>query len=93
MESKRVPAKVAPPRLNGGKLGVFATRSPHRPCPIGLSLVQLETVGVDFVTFFGVDMLDKTPVLDIKPYIPFYDCVKSEDDFRYVVIFFKLVLN
>ncbi|BES90484.1 Uncharacterised protein family UPF0066 [Nesidiocoris tenuis] len=71
--SKHVHAKVAPPRLSGDKMGVFATRSPHRPCPIGLSLVQIDMIEGNSIYFFGVDMLDGTPVLDIKPYIPQYD--------------------
>ncbi|XP_058123939.1 tRNA (adenine(37)-N6)-methyltransferase isoform X2 [Anopheles coustani] len=66
-------AKVAPPRLGGERVGVFSTRSPHRPCPIGLSLVQLDRVEDSKVYFFGTDMVDGTPVLDIKPYIPQYD--------------------
>ncbi|CAG9764516.1 unnamed protein product [Ceutorhynchus assimilis] len=66
-------AKVSPPRLDGTKTGVFATRSPHRPCPIGLSLVKIEKIVDNVVYFNGVDMIDQTPVLDIKPYIPQYD--------------------
>uniref|UniRef100_A0A182K7Y9 TsaA-like domain-containing protein n=1 Tax=Anopheles christyi TaxID=43041 RepID=A0A182K7Y9_9DIPT len=66
-------AKVAPPRLGGERVGVFSTRSPHRPCPIGLSLVQLDRVEDSKVYFLGTDMVDGTPVLDIKPYIPQYD--------------------
>uniref|UniRef100_A0A182Q5G4 TsaA-like domain-containing protein n=1 Tax=Anopheles farauti TaxID=69004 RepID=A0A182Q5G4_9DIPT len=66
-------AKVAPPRLGGERVGVFSTRSPHRPCPIGLSLVQLERVEGSKLYFLGTDMVDGTPVLDIKPYIPQYD--------------------
>lgn len=66
-------AKVAPPRLGGERVGVFSTRSPHRPCPIGLSLVQLDRVEDNKVFFLGTDMVDGTPVLDIKPYIPQYD--------------------
>ncbi|XP_013098076.1 tRNA (adenine(37)-N6)-methyltransferase [Stomoxys calcitrans] len=66
-------AKVAPPRLGGERVGVFATRSPHRPCPIGLSLVEIERVEAACISFYGTDMVDGTPVLDIKPYIPFYD--------------------
>uniref|UniRef100_T1PIS1 TsaA-like domain-containing protein n=1 Tax=Musca domestica TaxID=7370 RepID=T1PIS1_MUSDO len=66
-------AKVAPPRLGGERVGVFATRSPHRPCPIGLSLVEIERVEAASISFFGTDMVDGTPILDIKPYIPFYD--------------------
>ncbi|XP_073990568.1 tRNA (adenine(37)-N6)-methyltransferase [Rhodnius prolixus] len=72
-EVKHVHAKVSPPRLNGAKTGVFATRSPHRPCPIGLSLVQIDHIEGSTVYFSGVDMVDGTPVLDIKPYIPQYD--------------------
>ncbi|XP_055532751.1 tRNA (adenine(37)-N6)-methyltransferase [Wyeomyia smithii] len=66
-------AKVAPPRLSGERVGVFSTRSPHRPCPIGLSLVQLDKIENSTIFFYGTDMVDETPVLDIKPYIPQYD--------------------
>ncbi|XP_045762311.1 tRNA (adenine(37)-N6)-methyltransferase [Maniola jurtina] len=72
-ESSSVPAKVAPPRLEGERRGVFSTRSPHRPCPIGLSLVKLHSIEGNKVYFNGVDMVNGTPVLDIKPYIPQYD--------------------
>ncbi|XP_026315997.1 tRNA (adenine(37)-N6)-methyltransferase isoform X2 [Hyposmocoma kahamanoa] len=72
-ESNHVPAKVAPPRLGGERCGVFSTRSPHRPCPIGLSLVKIESIEGDRIHFLGVDMVNGTPVLDIKPYIPQYD--------------------
>ncbi|CAH1393412.1 unnamed protein product [Nezara viridula] len=72
-ESKHALAKVSPPRLKGDKTGVFATRSPHRPSPIGLSLVRIHCIEGSTIYFSGVDMLDKTPVLDIKPYIPQYD--------------------
>ncbi len=72
--------KVKPPRLGGNKsLGVFATRSPTRPAPIGLSVVKLdsiqETDGKLFLHLSGVDILDGTPVLDIKPYVPYVDLV------------------
>ncbi|XP_049962771.1 tRNA (adenine(37)-N6)-methyltransferase [Schistocerca serialis cubense] len=73
-DSTHIRAKVSPPRLNGARLGVFGTRSPHRPCPIGLSLVCIDRVEGSSVYFSGVDMVDGTPVLDIKPYIPQYDC-------------------
>ncbi|KOX71645.1 Nef-associated protein 1 [Melipona quadrifasciata] len=72
-DSTHVRAKVAPPRLNGTKTGVFSTRSPHRPCPIGLSLVKITTIENHTIYFEGVDMVDQSPVLDIKPYIPQYD--------------------
>ncbi len=64
--------KVQPPRSEKRR-GVFATRSPHRPNPIGMSLVEL--VGVEGLTLTvkGLDLLDGTPVLDIKPYIPYAD--------------------
>ena len=68
-----VKSKVKPPRLGGEKRGVFATRSPHRPCPVGLSLVRVDKVVGDEVYVSGVDLVDGTPILDIKPYIPAYD--------------------
>lgn len=63
---------VKPPR-GGPKRGVLATRSPHRPNAIGLSAVEL--VGIEGRTLHlrGVDLLDGTPVLDIKPYVPYAD--------------------
>lgn len=72
-------ATVAPPRLGGRKkMGVFATRSPYRPNPVGLSSVRLERVELDPVLgpilhVSGVDMLDGTPIYDIKPYLPYAD--------------------
>ena len=71
---------VRPPRLGGNRrVGVFATRSPFRPNPIGLSSVKL--IGVEFrekegpvLIVEGADLLDMTPIYDIKPYIPFADC-------------------
>jgi tRNA-Thr(GGU) m(6)t(6)A37 methyltransferase TsaA len=73
-------AKVRPPRLGGNqRLGVFATRSPVRPSPIGLSVVQLigitRVAGKCQLELAGIDVLDGTPVLDIKPYVPYVDCV------------------
>ncbi|CAH4029772.1 tRNA (adenine(37)-N6)-methyltransferase-like isoform X2 [Pieris brassicae] len=67
------PPKISPPRLAGEKRGVFSTRSPHRPCPIGLSLVKIHNIEGNKIIFRGVDMINGTPVLDIKPYIPQYD--------------------
>lgn len=72
-------AMVRPPRLGGNqKLGVFATRSPFRPSRIGLSIVKLDKLivnkGSAKLLVLGADMVDKTPILDIKPYIPFVDC-------------------
>lgn len=68
---------VRPPRLGGKKkVGVFATRSPHRPNHIGLSLLKLEKIEVENgikIWCSGADLLDGTPVVDIKPYIPFVE--------------------
>ena len=63
--------KVLPPRGDRTKRGVFATRSPHRPNPLGLSLVTL--IGVEDRSVFvdGVDILDESPIFDIKPYLPY----------------------
>ena len=58
------------PYLGNEEHGVFATRSPHRPNPIGLSLVRLIRRDGNVLHIAGIDMLDGTPVLDIKPYIP-----------------------
>lgn len=71
---------VRPPRLGGNaRMGVFATRSPFRPNPIGLSSVRLAGVEStpDLGTVLrvrGADLMDGTPILDIKPYIPYADC-------------------
>lgn len=62
--------KVHPPRLQGAAVGVFATRSPHRPNPVGLSLVKIERVEGRRLYIRGLDLIDGTPVLDIKPYLP-----------------------
>jgi tRNA-Thr(GGU) m(6)t(6)A37 methyltransferase TsaA len=71
---------VRPPRLGGNqRMGVFATRSTFRPNPIGLSAVMLERIEVNagrvVLHLAGVDVLDGTPVLDIKPYLPYADCI------------------
>jgi tRNA-Thr(GGU) m(6)t(6)A37 methyltransferase TsaA len=63
---------VRPPR-GGPKRGVFATRSPHRPNPIGLSAVEVLGVEGHIVHVRGLDLLDGTPVLDLKPYIRDFD--------------------
>ena len=68
------PAKIRPPRLHGKRVGTLSTRSPHRPNPIGLSWCEIESVGPDYIEVRGIDLCDGTPVLDIKPYIP-YDVV------------------
>ena len=71
---------VRPPRLGGNvRMGVFATRSPFRPNPIGLSCVKLEGIAADpqlgpVLEVSGADLMDGTPILDIKPYLPYCDC-------------------
>ena len=70
---------VRPPRLGGNeRLGVFATRSPFRPNPIGLSCVRIshidyETSDAPVIHVLGADLMDGTPILDIKPYVPYVD--------------------
>ncbi len=73
---------VRPPRLGGNKrVGVFATRSPFRPNGLGLSCVKLESVnkegdGITLVVS-GADLSDDTPIYDIKPYLPYVDCIEG----------------
>ncbi|WP_068825800.1 tRNA (N6-threonylcarbamoyladenosine(37)-N6)-methyltransferase TrmO [Pseudomonas sp. BMS12] len=68
--------KVRPPRLGGNaSLGVFASRATHRPNGIGQSVVKLERVEPGRLWLSGIDLLDGTPVLDIKPYVPYADSV------------------
>lgn len=64
---------VHPPRLKGKGIGVFASRSPHRPSPIGLSLARLVAVEGDILHLAEIDLVDGTPIVDVKPYIPQYD--------------------
>ena len=91
--------KISPPSLGGKKVGIFSTRTPHRPNPIGFSLCKLDGIvhhnkkskknskaGKDGVknTFSlllsGLDLVDGTPILDVKPYVPHYDCVGYNAD-------------
>lgn len=71
---------VRPPRLGGNqRMGVFATRSPYRPNPIGLSAVRLEKIVPDsqrgvVLVVSGADLMNGTPIYDIKPYLPYTDC-------------------
>ena len=70
--------KVRPPRLGGNKsMGVFATRATHRPNGIGQSVVRLERVEAGRLWLSGIDLLDGTPVLDIKPYVPYADRIEG----------------
>lgn len=66
---------VRPPRLGGNeRMGVFATRSPYRPNGLGLSSVRILAVEGTEIIVAGADLMDGTPIYDIKPYIPFADC-------------------
>lgn len=67
--------KVLPPRSEGKRRGLFSTRSPHRPNPIGISVVRLERVEGLTLHVLDVDMIDGSPVLDLKPYVPYADSV------------------
>lgn len=68
--------RVRPPRLGGNRMvGVFATRSTHRPNGIGQSVVRLERFEAGRLYLSGIDLLDGTPVLDIKPYVPYADSI------------------
>lgn len=77
-ESKRAASTVRPPRLGGNeRVGVFASRAPYRPNGLGLSCVKLEKIEIDengiTLTVSGADLLNGTPIYDIKPYIPSAD--------------------
>lgn len=71
---------VRPPRLGGNqKMGVFATRSTFRPNGLGLSVVKLQSIGMEnkqwFIEISGFDLLDQTPIVDIKPYLAYSDAL------------------
>ncbi|EDQ87516.1 uncharacterized protein MONBRDRAFT_33342 [Monosiga brevicollis MX1] len=68
-----VKPKIRPPKAGGLRVGVMATRSPHRPNPIGLSLCKVHRIEGDTIILAGIDLVDGTPVLDVKPYLPFFD--------------------
>jgi tRNA (adenine37-N6)-methyltransferase len=72
--SRQVPFLLGP---QGPEVGIFATRGPRRPNPIGLSLVELVSVEPTSIRFRGVDMIDRTPLLDIKPYVERFDRPRS----------------
>ncbi|KAJ3389373.1 hypothetical protein HDU84_008822 [Entophlyctis sp. JEL0112] len=73
--TSRFKGTIKPPRLNGASVGVFSTRTPHRPAPIGLSLARILTVNVEegWILFEGLDLVHGTPVVDVKPYVHFSD--------------------
>lgn len=69
--------KIHPPRLKGEAIGVFATRSPHRPNPLGLSLATIERIEGTKIYLGGLDLVDGTPILDIKPYLPQFESLSE----------------
>lgn len=82
ISEESVKALVRPPRFEGKtKFGVFATRSPHRPNRLGLSVVEFDRVEVTddeiILWILGVDLVSGTPIYDIKPYIPYVDSVSD----------------
>ena len=69
---------VRPPRLGGNeRVGVFASRSPFRPNNLGLSCVKLERIENNSLIVSGADLMNGTPIYDIKPYIPYSDCIND----------------
>lgn len=76
---------VRPPRLGGNhSMGVFATRSPFRPNSLGMTVVKIEGIDLEskggpFIHVSGVDLMDGTPIYDIKPYIPYCDCIPDAE--------------
>ena len=82
-KDKKWSATVRPPKLGGNKrVGVFATRSPFRPNPIGLSCVRLDKIEYNktkgpILHISGIDLMDKTPIYDIKPYLPYVDSISE----------------
>lgn len=69
-KNTRAATKIHPPRLLGEAVGILASRSPHRPNSIGLTLAKIEEIDGDRLVLSGVDLVNGTPVLDIKPYLP-----------------------
>ena len=66
-------SKDSKPFLENLEHGIFAIRSPHRPNHIGISIVKIERIDGNKLYFSEVDMLNQTPVLDIKPYVKYFD--------------------
>jgi len=96
---------IRPPRLGGKeKMGVLASRSPHRPNPVGLSACEIESIdlmakGGPEIRVRGVDLLDGTPILDIKPYIPYADSIPeanpgwAHEEIKKTEVIFSLLAN
>lgn len=87
VRKENVKALIRPPRFEGvGKLGVFASRSPHRPNRLGMSVVKFESLEMTesevVLTVKGVDLLDGTPIVDIKPYLPYADAISGAQSLK-----------
>jgi tRNA (adenine37-N6)-methyltransferase len=67
------------PFLDNQERGVFSTRAPKRPNPIGISVVRLEKIEKNIIYISNVDIVDGTPLLDIKPYVPYFDRKEDEE--------------
>ena len=78
--NKNFRPKIHPPRLQGKKMGVFATRSPHRPNPIAISVAKIEKIEGNSIYVSGLDFINGTPILDIKPYLRLCDCIPDAKD-------------
>jgi tRNA-Thr(GGU) m(6)t(6)A37 methyltransferase TsaA len=68
---------IVKPFLDDHPHGLFSTRHPNRPNPIGISIVKIIGINGNSVMVEGIDVLDNTPLLDIKPYIPDFDVRKN----------------
>ena len=90
---KRIKSKISPPALGGEKVGIYATRSPHRYNPIGITLCKIDRIEIIpktannqeekvVIHISGLDLVDGTPVLDIKPFVPTYDSVVPMEDVK-----------
>eukprot|EP00986_Skeletonema_menzelii_P000579 scaffold160_cov157-Skeletonema_menzelii.AAC.36 len=85
---KRIKSKISPPALGGKKVGIYATRSPHRYNPIGITLCKIDRIETIpktkhteervVIHISGLDLVDGTPVIDIKPFVPTYDSVPMD---------------
>ena len=80
---RRVTMEVSPPWAHGLQIGLFASRSPLRPNPIGLSIVKIEKIDKNKIFTSGLDVFDGTPLLDIKPYVKDLDS-KCDADYGWI---------
>jgi tRNA-Thr(GGU) m(6)t(6)A37 methyltransferase TsaA len=71
---------IRPPFLDDESHGVFATRHPCRPNGIGMSIVKIIRISNNIIEVAGIDVLDRTPLLDIKPYMPRFDCIEHASE-------------